>query len=123
MDKAEVLYEQNAKEYWFQEGCFIQEIANNPGDEDVSIARVRVPGGGKTLFHALEGVTERYIIISGRGRMELGEKDSFEVGPGDVVRIPSYVKQCIANLLETDLIFYAICSPRFIPASYVAVQD
>ncbi len=67
------MYEQNVKEYWFEEGCFIQEIANDSGDEDVSIARVRVPGGSKTLFHALEGVTERYIIISGRGRMELGE--------------------------------------------------
>jgi mannose-6-phosphate isomerase-like protein (cupin superfamily) len=40
------------------------------------------------------------------------------VNPGDVVLIPPACPQRIANLGDTDLIFLAICTPRFRPEAY-----
>jgi len=43
------------------------------------------------------------------------------VGAGDVVRIPANTPQRITNTGATDLIFYAICSPRFQAKCYQAL--
>ncbi len=105
-------------EYWFPEGCYIDELLNDPNDPVVSIARARVPVGGITRWHRLRGTAERYLIESGRGRVELGVLDSREVGPGDVVVIPPDCRQRIANLAADDLVFLAICTPRFRQEDY-----
>jgi mannose-6-phosphate isomerase-like protein (cupin superfamily) len=105
-------------EYWFPEGCYIDELLNDPNDPVVSIARARVPAGGITRWHRLRGTAERYLIESGRGRVELGVLDPREVGPGDVVIIPPGCRQRIANLAAEDLVFLAICTPRFRQEDY-----
>lgn len=105
-------------EYWFPEGCHIDELLNDPNDPVVSIARARVPAGGTTRWHRLRGTAERYLIESGRGRVELGVLDPREVGPGDVVIIPPGCRQRIANLAADDLVFLAICTPRFRQKDY-----
>ncbi len=99
------------------ERCHILEVWQVP-DDSLSIARVRVEPGVTTQWHALEGVTERYIIGEGRGRMEVGELPPADVGPGDVVFIPAGVRQRIANLGPGELIFYCVCTPRFHPECY-----
>jgi len=74
-----------------------------------------------TLWHRLEGVTERYVVLSGTGRVELGEgagRIMETVGPGSVVIIPPGVPQRIANTGSDDLVFLALCSPRFTPDCY-----
>lgn len=109
------------REYFFQEGCFITELSNTPDDLEVSIARARVEPGKTTKWHYLKGVTERYIILEGIGRVEVGDNEPQVVNMGDVVIIPSLVRQRISNIGASDLIFLAICSPRFNEALYVSM--
>jgi mannose-6-phosphate isomerase-like protein (cupin superfamily) len=116
--KPRILPYQPGAEYWFPEGCHIDELLNDPDDPVVSIARARVPAGGITRWHRLRGTAERYLIESGRGRVEVGVLEPREVGPGDVVIIPPDCRQRIANVGEGDLVFLAICTPRFRTADY-----
>ena len=109
-------------EFLTAERCFILETYNTSNDETLSIARARVPPGVTTALHAVEGTTERYIIAEGRGRVEVGEMPSAEVGPGDVVVIPPGTQQRIRNLGSTDLIFYCVCTPRFRGENYRALE-
>lgn len=113
-----IIHTRSVEEYWFQEGCHIMEIANHPNDPDVSIARARVEPGQQTAWHQLNGVTERYLIVEGNGIVEVGEKNPTPVGNGDVVIIPPGTRQRIRNPGNSDLVFYAICSPRFTPECY-----
>ena len=107
-----------AKEFYAPEGCFILELSNTPDDPAVSIARARVPQGVTTKRHRLRGTAERYIILEGVGRVEVGNLPPQEVRPGDCVLVPPLRLQRIANIGEGDLIFLAICSPRFTPEVY-----
>jgi mannose-6-phosphate isomerase-like protein (cupin superfamily) len=100
------------KEFYTSEGCFITELSNTPDDPAVSIARARVGPGVTTRWHRLAGTTERYVILQGTGRAEVGDLTQ-DVAPGDVVRIPPSRRQRITNVGESDLIFLAICTPRF----------
>lgn len=111
-----------AMEFLTAERCFILETYNTSNDETLSIARARVPPGVTTALHAVEGTTERYIIAEGRGRVEVGEMPSAEVGPGDVVVIPPGTRQRIGNLGSADLIFYCVCTPRFRGKNYRSLE-
>lgn len=104
------------------ERCLIAELANTPDDPDVSIARARVAAGVTTRWHRLRDIAERYVILEGRGRVEIGELPATDVGPGDVVAIPPGCRQRIANTGDGDLVFLAICSPRFVPEAYEDVD-
>lgn len=116
--------ESSPKEYYLQaEGCWIGEWWNTPEDEALSVARARVEPGVTTNWHRLVGASERYVILEGRGRAEIGEAPPREVGPGDVVPIPAGVRQRIANIGEGDLVFLAICMPRFHPEAYQSLSD
>jgi mannose-6-phosphate isomerase-like protein (cupin superfamily) len=105
-------------EYFFQEGCFITEWWNRAEDEAVSVARARVEPGVTTRFHRLAGITERYVIIEGEGNVEVGREPPRIVRPGDVVVIPPGVRQRITNRGATDLLFLAVCTPRFRREAY-----
>jgi mannose-6-phosphate isomerase-like protein (cupin superfamily) len=105
-------------EVYIEEGCHILELANDANDPAMSIARARVEPGVTTAWHRLRGTVERYVILDGRGRMEVGELPPQELQAGDVVLIPPSVKQRIANTGEGDLVFLAICTPRFRPENY-----
>ena len=107
-----------AAEYYFAEGCHVLELSNVPDDPDCSIARARVAPGTTTRWHRLAGVAERYVLLAGRGRVEIGDLPARAVGPGDVVRIPPGCRQRIANAGADDLVFLAVCTPRFRPDAY-----
>ncbi len=111
-----------AKEYYFDEGCFITELSNSEADAEVSIARARVLSGETTKWHYLQKTTERYVILEGTGRVEIGELAPQEVTTGDTVIIPADVRQRISNVGDSNLIFLAICSPRFTAANYVEME-
>jgi mannose-6-phosphate isomerase-like protein (cupin superfamily) len=110
-------------EYYTEERCHILELSNCTDDPEVSIARARLAPGITTRRHVLDGITERYVILSGRGRVEIGALPAQDVGPGDVVLIPPECPQRIANTGTEDLVFLAICSPRFMQAAYRDVDD
>lgn len=118
MDEPVVRRLEPHEEYYTSEGCFILELSNAPEDGDVSIARARVVPGVTTRWHRLKETIERYVILEGRGRVELGDLPPQDVGPGDVVWIPPMCRQRIANIGSRDLVFLAICSPRFKPGAY-----
>jgi mannose-6-phosphate isomerase-like protein (cupin superfamily) len=106
-------------EYFFPEGCFINELSNSPADGDLSIAQARVRPGEGTKWHCLKGRVERYFILQGVGLVEIAGMAAKEVRPGDIVLIPPECPQRIDNLGEEDLIFLALCTPRFQPDAYV----
>jgi len=111
-----------ATEFETEERCYIAETANDSGDEFVSISRARVKPGVTTAWHKLKGVTERYIIVSGQGRVEIDDLDPINVFEGDVVRIPADTPQRITNNGHIDLIFFAVCAPRFLHSCYVGLE-
>lgn len=110
-------------EFYTSEKCCLIELSNTPDDPDASIVRARVAPGVTTRWHRLVGTAERYVILEGRGRVEIGSLPPRDVGIGDVVLIPPSCRQRIANLGERDLIFLAICTPRFRPEVYEDIDD
>ena len=97
-----------ADEYYFKEGCFIQEWHNSPDDQ-------------ATKLHALINTTERYILLQGRASVTVAHK-TWDVGAGDVVDIAPGQAQAIRNLADEDLLFLAVCTPRFDLKNYQELQ-
>lgn len=109
-------------EFSTAERCFISEIANDADDNEVSIARARVEPGVTTAWHKLKGITERYLIIEGEGRVGIEGLSPTDVSVGDVVRIPPETPQRITNIGKIDLVFYCICSPPFRQDCYETLE-
>jgi mannose-6-phosphate isomerase-like protein (cupin superfamily) len=105
-------------EYGTPERCAINELANTADDPEASIALARVAAGVTTRWHRLAGIAERYVLLEGRGRVEIGDLPAREVTPLDVVLIPPSCRQRIENTGEADLVFLAICTPRFRVEAY-----
>ncbi len=121
--KERILRQDPAAEFYTAEKCYVTELSNTPHDPGVSIARVRVAPGVTTRRHRLAGVSERYCILQGTGRMEAGSLAPRDVVPGDVVLIPPLCPQRIANTGREDLVFLAVCTPRFSEAAYEDIDD
>ena len=111
------------REVFIPEGCYITELSNTKDDPEVSIARARVEPGETTRWHRLRGTTERYLILEGNGRVEVGNKPAQEVAAGDVVLIPPLCPQRITNIGQDDLIFLAVCTPRFVNEVYEDIEN
>ena len=109
-------------EFYTPEGCYIIELSNTVGDEEASIARARVEPGVTTRWHRLSGTTERYVILEGNGCVEVGGLTPQDVCAGDVVIIPQSCRQRISNVGVGDLIFLAICTPRFRQELYEDIE-
>jgi mannose-6-phosphate isomerase-like protein (cupin superfamily) len=105
------------------ERCWIRELANHDGDAAASIARARVAPGVTTRWHRLHGIVERYVITAGRGRVEVEGLPPQIVGVDDIVLIPAGQRQRIRNDGADDLVFLAICTPRFRWDAYEDVDD
>ncbi len=112
-----IIRSDESAEYYFKEGCHILEVLNSADDPALSIARARVAPGVTTRLHALAHTTERYYIVSGEGVVTVGDT-SEAVSAGDVVLIPAEIAQQIFNTTDEDLIFLAMCTPRFEVENY-----
>lgn len=112
--------------FYTEERCHIVEHLNTPQCDDVSVAECRVAPGITTQLHRL-AVAERYVVQAGQGRMELhGDTDKvqvFTVQPGDCVLIPADCAQRIKNTGSAELVFMCVCTPRFQPGHYVALEQ
>ncbi len=113
----------SSKEYFFDEGCYITELSNSIEDPGLSVARVRVEPGVKTKLHLLTNTIERYVILEGKGTIALEDQDPTKVSANDVVIIPADCAQQITNSGDCDLIFLALCSPRFSIDCYKDLSD
>jgi mannose-6-phosphate isomerase-like protein (cupin superfamily) len=109
-------------EFHTPELCFVNELSNSDADPDASIARVRVPPGVTTRWHRLKATAERYVMLSGNGTVEVGDLPTQDVSVGDVVLIPPGCLQRITNRGAEDLIFLAVCTPRFRPENYEEID-
>jgi len=114
--------ERRFPEFLTAENCYVSEWLNQDDDEAVSVARVRVDPGQCTALHRLRRTTERYLMLSGHGRVEVDGRQR-DVGPGDVVRIEAGQSQRITNTGKDRLAFLAICTPRFQPSCYEPVTE
>ncbi len=121
--KAAIKRQNIGNEFYTSEKCYITELSNTPDDPDVSIARARVAPGTTTRWHRLKGTVERYYIIAGKGLVEVGRLPPQEVSAGDIVLIPAMCRQRITNIGEEDLLFLAICTPRFTNAVYEDIEE
>ena len=115
---AQILRADSSKEFPTEERCHILEISNSPADPEISIARARVEAGVTTALHSVAETVERYVIISGSGRVEIEGLEPADVAQFDVVIIPKGATQRISNTSDTDLVFLAICTPRFEQGRY-----
>ncbi len=121
--KPAILKQDLGTEFYTEELCYITELSNSPEDAAVSIARARVEPGVTTRWHRLDETAERYVILSGEGLAEVGDLPPTRVLPGDVVLIPPFARQRITNTGREQLVFLAICSPRFQPAVYEDIEE
>jgi len=110
------------REYLTAERCHILELSNSPDDVAVSIARARVEPGVTTRWHRLTDIVERYVILEGAGSVEVGRLPAESVATGDVVCIPAGERQRIRNVGASDLVFLAICTPRYVESAYEDVD-
>lgn len=113
----------NAPEFLTEERCSISEWLNSEADGALSIARARVLPGETTRWHALDGIAERYLVLEGQGRVEVGDSLVEDVRPYDVVLIPPGMRQRIANTGGGDLVFLALCTPPFRQDAYRDVDE
>ncbi len=109
-------------EFYFKEGCFIEEMLNNSDQPQMSIARVRVLVNTTTRLHSLRATTERYVILVGEGVVTIADK-SWPVVARDVVTIEAGQGQKIKNTGSEDLVFLAICTPRFLQENYCEIAE
>lgn len=113
-----IIRNNEADEYFFEEGCYILEVCNSEKDEQLSIARARLSPNTATRLHKLSHTIERYIIVSGEGEVSIGELEKTVVKANDVVIIPADCPQMIKNTGADDLVFFVVCTPRFLPENY-----
>jgi len=120
-----ILLKHTAKEaeFYTDERCHIIELLNSSSDPSQSIAQARVEPGVTTALHKLIGTSEIYYILSGHGKIELGDQYAQEMNPSDLIHIPADKPQRITNLGKRDLIFLCICRPAFDPACYVDLEN
>ena len=111
------------KEFYFQEGCYISELYNTAHDPACSVAQARVLPGTTTKWHSLDGITERYLILEGQGAVEIGEMSPQSVKKGDTSIIPAGTRQRIRNTGKEDLLFLAVCTPRFTEDKYKDLEQ
>src|SRR5580700_2756931 len=69
-----------------------------------SLAEARIASGGRTTAHFHPQTEEIYYILSGRGRMLIGD-ESRDVGPGDAIAIPPGAVHQITNTGREELKF------------------
>lgn len=120
--KATIKHQNLSEEFFTDEKCYITELSNTADDPEASIARARLQPGVTTNWHRLNNTAERYYIVSGQGRVEIGELPPQDINAGDVVLIPPLCRQRITNVGTEDLILLAICTPRFINSAYEDIE-
>lgn len=121
--KEVIKQQKHSDEFYTQEKCYITELSNTSDDPDVSIARARVEPGVTTRWHRLADTVERYYIVEGKGRVEVGQLPPQDVTTGAIVLIPPMCRQRITNTGTEDLVFLAICTPRFSNDVYEDIED
>ena len=100
--------------YTTRDGSCIRELMHPSvhGNARQSLAEASVPPGGSTLLHRHRESEELYHILSGIGRMTLGDEE-FSIAPGDTLLIPPGTTHCLRNTGIKPLRLLCCCSPAY----------
>ncbi len=109
------------EEFYTNEKCHIIEMMNIPDIENISISRARVEPRITTQNHALH-FDEVYYVLSGKGEMQINNGELKTLEPGDIAFIKKGSSQKITNVLNVDLIFLCVCTPRFKVEGYESTE-
>lgn len=90
-------------------------------DEDEASARVfRVYRPTPAHYHAT--CDEYLMVLSGRARFYMGEREPFEVGPGQMLFFKKGTVHAMPEILEHPLFMVSVDAPRRDPADIVFVD-
>ncbi|MDD5388737.1 MAG: cupin domain-containing protein [Gallionellaceae bacterium] len=100
--------------YVTKDGSSIRELMHPAvqGNARQSLAEASVPPGGATLLHRHRESEELYFIVSGTGRMTLGDEE-FAIAPGDTLLIPPGTAHCLRNNGGVTLRLLCACAPPY----------
>jgi len=100
--------------YVTKDGSSIRELMHPAvhGNARQSLAEASVPPGGATLLHRHRESEELYFIVSGTGRMTLGD-EAFAIAPGDTILIPPGTAHCLRNDGGETLRLLCACAPAY----------
>ena len=96
------------------DGSEIRELlaARNSSIRNQSLAEARLLPGAATTPHHHTRTEEIYYILSGTGRMRIGD-ECRDVGPGDAIAIPPGARHQITNTGDAVLKFLCCCAPGY----------
>lgn len=90
-------------------------------DEDEASARVfRVYKPTPAHYHAT--CDEYLIILSGRGRFFMGNREPFEVGPGEMLFFKKGTVHGMPEILEHPLFMFSVDAPRRDPGDIIFID-
>jgi mannose-6-phosphate isomerase-like protein (cupin superfamily) len=84
--------------------------AGDLGSRNLSVTWVDVPPGARQQAHSHEDSEQIYVIVRGRGRMQVAG-DQEDVGEGDLVFIPPATAHGIKNHGEETLVYITAAAP------------
>jgi mannose-6-phosphate isomerase-like protein (cupin superfamily) len=85
--------------------------AGDLGSRNLTVTWVDVPPGAEQRAHSHEEAEQVYVIVRGRGRMQVAG-DVEEVGEGDLVFIPPATQHGIVNTGPETLVYVSAASPQ-----------
>lgn len=97
-----------------KDGSIIRELMHpaRHGSGRQSLAEAFLPAGRKTLLHRHRSSDEIYHILSGSGRVRLGE-ERYPVTVGDTIHIPAGTPHDIEADGGEPLVFLCCCTPPY----------
>lgn len=106
-----------------KDGSEIRELLahRNSCIRQQSLAEARVAVGTITTAHYHPRTEEIYYILSGTGRMRMGDEHR-DVGPGDAIAIPPGTIHQIENNGSVELKFLCCCAPGYEHEDTVLVE-
>jgi len=110
----EIVNRSASEPFTTKDGSKIRSILDrtNSSASHQSLAEATLPPGAATEAHRHPRTEEIYYLLSGRGRMRLGDEWQ-EVGPGDGILIPPGAIHQIRNVGAEPLTFLCCCAPPY----------
>ena len=102
-------------------GTAIEMInAETSGSSKISFAKLIIEPGERSRRHFHKETEEIYYILSGQGRVEIGN-ETFDIGPGHAIFLPINVSHQIFNTGDRKLVFVCADAPVFDPVDVIEI--
>ena len=110
----EVIHRNDSAPFTTKDGSTIRSLIDRTNSSAVnqSLAEALVPPGGATEPHRHPQTEEIYYILSGTGRITVGD-ETRDVRPLDAILIPPGTRHTIANTGPKPLSFLCCCAPPY----------